>query len=327
MLSEKENFLRALSGEVPEYVPLYDITWGVRPSFLMGQRDRKRGGVGKDIFGVEWTNEGSAFEAAIQKPNDYILDDIRKWRDVIKVPDLSGLNWEKVAADDMKLYDPKWPRGGAPAAQGFFQSVMSFMGFTEGLVACYEEPEEVTELVNYLCDFYLSYADKYLQYYKLDYVFFADDIAHERNPFISLETFRSIFAPVWRRFIKFFKDRGYLAVHHNCGHFEEFLDDVVDMGFNAWDPAQSSNDLAGIKKKFGNKLMICGGLDLSRRLHLTAETTEEEIRGTVKKLLDELAPGGGYAFTGMGPSKDPLEQQRSDWINDEFKKLRATYYN
>jgi hypothetical protein len=55
--------------------------------------------------------------------------------------------------------------------------------------------------------------------------------------------------------------------------------------------------------------------------------TEENIRSTVKKLLDDLAPGGGYAFSGGGPSDNPVEQQRSDWINDEFNKLRITYYN
>ena len=89
-------------------------------------------------------------------------------------------------------------------------------------------------LVNYLCDGYLSLADKFIQYYKPDFIHFADDIATERNPFVSLESFRDIFAPVWRRYISYFKDRGFLAALHDCGHFEAFLDDVVDMGFNAW---------------------------------------------------------------------------------------------
>jgi hypothetical protein len=32
MLSEKENFMRALRGEVPEYVPIYNILWAIRPT-------------------------------------------------------------------------------------------------------------------------------------------------------------------------------------------------------------------------------------------------------------------------------------------------------
>ena len=85
MLSVRENFLRALRGEVPEYVPRFSIFWGHRPSFLSAGRVK---GIGKDMFGVEWTSEGSAVDAALPKPNDFILDDIRKWRDIIKFPDL-----------------------------------------------------------------------------------------------------------------------------------------------------------------------------------------------------------------------------------------------
>jgi len=323
MLSVKKNFMRVLSGEAPEYVPRYNIFWGVRPSLLSGQRVN---GVGRDMFGVEWTSEGSSIDAALPKPGDFILDDITKWRDVIKFPDFSDVDWEKMAAKDLEKVDPNLPRGGGTAAQGFFQSVMSFMGFTEGLVACFEEPDEVKELINYLCDGYLSLADKFLQYYKPDYVSFGDDIAHERDTFVSLPMFRDIFAPVWRRYIKFYKDRGYLAVHHNCGHFEALLDDVVDMGFNAWDPVQSSNDAVAIKKKYGNKLMLCGVFD-SRPFLPHHDVTEEDCRAAVRTLLDNFAPGGGYAFFGSVTSDDPIAKQRTAWIDDEYEKIKASYYN
>ncbi|MCL1848930.1 MAG: veratrol--corrinoid protein metyltransferase [Clostridiales bacterium] len=323
MLSEKENFMRALSGEVPEYVPRYNIFWGVRPSILAGTRVN---GVGKDIYGVEWTSEGSAVEAALPRNDYFILDDIRKWRDVIKFPDFSDVDWDAMSKKDLETRDPELPRGGGTAAGGFFQSVMAFMGFTEGLIACQEEPDEVKALVEYLCDNYLKLADNFLHYYKPDYVSFGDDIAHERNPFVSLETFQYIFAPAWRRYIKHFKDQGYLAVHHNCGHFELFLDDVVDMGFNAWDPAQLSNDIVAIKKKYGVKFMICGGFE-SRPFLPHIDISEAEIRAMVKNTLDTMAPGGGYAFQGGGAmTGNPISVQRSEWVADEFEKLRYTYY-
>ncbi|MCL1848669.1 MAG: veratrol--corrinoid protein metyltransferase [Clostridiales bacterium] len=324
MLSVRENFLRALRGEIPEYVPRYSIMWGIRGSFMNGDRV---GGVGKDMYGVEWTKEGSAIDATLPKPNDFILDDIRKWRDVIKYPDFTKIDWEAQSKKDLENADPDLPRGGGTAGIGFFQALMSFMGFTNGLIACHEEPDEVKELLNYLCDGALSFADKYVYYYKPDYIMFADDIAHERNPFVSLEMFRDIFEPVWRRYIKHFKDQGYLAVHHNCGHFELFLDDVVDMGFNAWDPAQMSNDLVAIKKKFGNKLMICGGLE-SRSFLPHMDVSEEEIRALVKKVMDDLAPGGGYAFLGGGAmGGDSIAAKRAEWVNDEYEKLKFTYYS
>ncbi|MCL1849305.1 MAG: veratrol--corrinoid protein metyltransferase [Clostridiales bacterium] len=325
MLSARDNFLRALGGEAPEYVPRYNLGWAVRPSILNGGRAAVFG-TGKDIFGVEWTNEGSALESALPRNDVFILDDIRHWRDVIHFPDFSATDWAALAQKDLKDKDPAQPLGIRVDAQGYFQSVMSFLGFTEGLIACHEDPEEVKAMVHYLCDGYLGVAEPLLAHFKPDYILFADDIAHERSPFLSVECFRDIFAPVWRRHIQFFKERGYLAIHHNCGHFEAYLDDVVDMGFNAWDPAQTSNDLVGIKKKFGNKLMICGGFEGKAFLpHMNA--TEEQVRGAVKKTMDALAPGGGYAFMGGAGGGDPVSQQRSAWIADEYEKLKATYYN
>ena len=322
MLTAKENFMRTLNGDVPEYVSRYDLSWGTRPSILSGERVR---GVGKDIYGVEYTNEGSAFEGALPKPGDFILDDVRKWRDVIKFPDFSGVDWEAMAQKDLANRNPDMPRGGGTAAGGFFQSLMAFMGFNEGLTACFTETEEVKALVNYLCDNYLSMAENFLKYYQPDYVSFGDDIAHERNPFVSLPMFRDTFAPVWSRYIGFFKERGYLAMHHNCGHFEELLDDLVDMGFNGWDPAQNSNDLVGIKQKFGNRLVICGGFDYSPFLHFM-DATEEECREAVRSLLNDLAPGGGYAFIGGVLASDPISIQRTEWIQDEFEKIKFDYY-
>ena len=326
MLSVKENFLRTLSGETPEYVSTYSIQWGSgRPSVLAGERGSNRSRVGKDIYGVEWVNEGSALEGAIPKPGDYILTDIRKWRDVIRFPEFASIDWEAMSKADLARSNPDMPRGGGTSVGGFFQNIMAFMGFEEGLLACFEEPEEVRALLDFLCDGFLSIADNYLKYYKPDFIAFGDDIAHERNPFVSLEMFHDLFAPVWRRYLKFYKDRGYLATHHNCGRVEEFVDDMVDMGFNLWE-AQSCNDLVGIKKRHGNKLVIAGGFD-SRRFLSHIEATEEEIRGAVKKMMDDLAPGGGFVFGGGIGGDDPVSKQRNEWVQDEFAKLRYSYYS
>ena len=323
-LSLKENYLRALRGEVPEYVPRSSMFFQVRPDFFNGDRV---GGVGKDIYGVEWVIDDSAIAAAIPKPNDYILDDICNWRDVIKFPDLSDLDWEAMSKKDIEGHNPEYPRSCRIAHGGYFQTVMNFLGFTNGLLALYEEPEEVKALINYLCDEHLKIADKLLQYYQPDFVTFGDDIATERNTFVSIDTFHDIFEPVWRRNLKYYKDRGYLASHHNCGKVESFIDDIVDMGFNAWDPAQISNDLAAIKKRHNSKLLIVGGFD-SRTLMLPhLEFSEEEIRTAVRDTMNTLAPGGGYCFPGVASQSDddPKIKQRADWINDEYEQLKFSY--
>jgi hypothetical protein len=89
---------------------------------------------------------------------------------------------------------------------------------------------------------------------------------------------------------------------------------------------QSSNDAVAIKKKFGKKLMLCGAFE-SRPFLPHIDVTEEQVRGAVRELLDKLASGGGYAFFGGGDlTGNPVTKQRSEWVNDEFEKIKGNYY-
>jgi hypothetical protein len=327
-LSEKENYLRALNGEIPEYVPTYRMMeWGCWISAVMPPFSS--GGGFTTIFGVEHVVESAANNAPIPKPGVFILDDIRKWRDVIKRPAvLDEIDWEKIAKKDLEARDPALPKfGSGNITLGYFQALVSFMGFTNGLIACMEEPDEVKELMNFLLALNLEVGEKYLRYYKPDVFVGADDIAHERAPFVSEEMFLDIFEPLWRAEITLFKEAGLLAQHHNCGKFEAFVPHIVDMGYNAWDPAQSSNDILGIKAQYGRNLMICTGVQ-SSGFCSWPETTEDEIRAEVRRVMDLYAPGGAYCFMGhiLGPAGDEETTKRNAWIQDEYEKNKYSYY-
>ena len=54
MLTERENFRLLLSGEMPEFIPTYNMfAWRFYPSF--NREGFKPDGSGFDIFGVEYT--------------------------------------------------------------------------------------------------------------------------------------------------------------------------------------------------------------------------------------------------------------------------------
>ncbi|MDR2957877.1 MAG: hypothetical protein LBU61_06865, partial [Coriobacteriales bacterium] len=150
---------------------------------------------------------------------------------------------------------------------------------------------------------------------------------HERAPFVSLEVFLDIFEPMWRANAAPYVEAGCHASHHNCGKLEAFIPYIIDMGFDSWNPAEPQNDLVGIKEQFPGKLAICGGF-AGNGFVSWPETTEEEVRAYVRQQLDLLAPGGSYAFGGfiMGAPGDTEIEKRQGWINDEFEKLRYSYY-
>jgi hypothetical protein len=332
-LSKKENYLRLLRGEVPEYVPstsdgasMGGVRFGPDLGGLFGDwgEDTEK----KDMFGVPYVRELNANNGALPKPGVFILEDVTKWRDVIKRPAiLDNIDWQLCADRDLPQWNPENLLSvGASVGNGYFQMLVSFMGFDNGLIACYEEPEEVKDLLNFILEMNVELAENVVRYYHPETAGGGDDIAHERAPFISLAMFEDIFEPVWRKSIAPYVEAGILTSHHNCGMFQEFVPHIVDMGYNAWNPAETMNDLVAIKQRFP-KLAICGGFDGNGYV-CYPETTEEEIRAYVHEVCDLYAPAGGYAFGGgiMGPPGDEGVAERMGWIRDEFEKIRYDYY-
>jgi hypothetical protein len=148
----------------------------------------------------------------------------------------------------------------------------------------------------------------------------ADDTAAKANPFFSVEMYKDIFKPVYDKVTKPARDRGILVDFHNCGHCEAFVDDMVDFGVNYWNPCESSNNLAAIQQRHGNKIVLMGGWDYN----ITLEDSEETVRGYVRQYLDRYARNGGFiasAFAGnfmSGPEEMAKWGPVNGWIQDEL---------
>ena len=326
-----------LRGEQPEWVPRYTFfpdpggkpvpTLMIMPGFLTG--GMMDPGPSKDIWGVTHVPVAEAGNAKIPEPNNFILNDIRKWRDVIKAPDLTGIDWEAMAKKDLERLGINRNETvlSLGLQVGYFQSLMAFMGFSEGLCAMYEEPEEVRALMEYLCDFYTEVGKRCIDYYKPDIVGICDDTAAWKSPFISPEMYRELIKPYAARQAGIGTDRGLPIEMHDCGRCEDFIDDWRDFGVVMWNPAQISNDLTAIKKKYGNSLIICGGWDIVGELS-NPDVTEETVKESVYKSIYTYAAGGGYAFCGayLGPVGDEKTARKNKWLIEAAESYGRIFY-
>jgi len=334
-LTQKENFLRVAHGEMPEYVPVSTYFGPDAPLLTMADpciMGSFRGpGGGKDPWGVTFVTTKEIEFAALPKPNDFILTDITKWRDVIKAPNYSGFDWEAAAKADRKKYvqDPNQTAFVLSGFADIFQQFIGFMGFTEGLCAIYEETEEVEELFDYMLEHSLYITKNLLHYYKPEGYYLLDDTASKLNPFISPKLFNELLVPRYKKCLDLVRDEGVPIFYHNCGRCEDLIPSMVDIGVNVWDPAQTENDLVGIKEKFGSKLAISGGFEFPMPTTWPV-VDEEEVREAVRDTYKKLAPNGGFIFNGALASldfQDPKVQEVNGWITDEAKKLSTTFYN
>ena len=332
MLTEKDNYLKTLRGETPEWIPRLLIpspghapaTAWVGPGFLNA---RKTPMGGFDIWGVEYVATKETGYMSLPKPGRFILDDICHWRDVIKAPDISHIDWETMAKKDLERVDRTQTSVTATIHVGYFQQLMNFMGFTEGLCAMLEEPDEVMALFEYMNQFYLQICSKVRDYYKPDVWAITDDTATATNQFISVEMYREMIKPFHASEAKFAQEAGIPIDMHDCGRCEDFIEDWRDFGVCAWNPAQTMNDLAGIKKKYGNSLVLEGCWDSSGPAGWP-DTSEEVVRAEVRKCIDNFAPGGGFVFwaSTYGAPDDEAIKAKARWITEEYDSYGRNFY-
>ena len=340
MLTEKENYLRALTGEWPEWIPRIGYASPGRApttAFFMASYNQYLGGgpildsagnvVGrKDMWGVEYVSTKETSNAALPVPNKFILDDIHNWRDVIKVPEIPDLDWEIMAKKDLENVD-RVNSATSGGMSGYFLPLMNFMGFTNGLIAMYEEPEEVRALFTYLHEFYEKLNKKVLDYYRPDVIGVSDDIAAANNLFVSPEIYRDLVKPFHAADAKLGVDAGLPVTMHCCGKCDEIIDDWVEIGVTAWNPAQNQNDLFAVKEKYGRRLALTGAFDSHGPANYP-HAPEEMVRQAVRDSIDNYAPGGGYIFWGStyGDLDDPDTENKARWITEEYDSYGRTFY-
>lgn len=334
-MTERENALLVYNHKIPEWIPsLYESftmvgLWGGNECGSLGEEIAP--GIRKDSWGVPWDfKEGITmpFPAAGYKP---ILTDIEKWREQVKFPQPENWDWETIANTDLHVinnYD------GTTVLtyfneQGLFDRLTALMGFEEALMALITNPDEVKELFEEIVDYKIKMVELANKYYNPDVFMYTDDIAKSDGLFMNPEVYREIIKPYHARIVQAIRDNGMIAEQHTCGKCEAVIGDYVEIGIQSFFPAQSSNDLVAIKRKYGDKLVICGGFDTQGPAgHINV--SEETMRAEVRREIDEYAKGGGYISMPIilgsdGFAKPVLPTQQ--WFFDEFKKYSKDYYS
>lgn len=325
MLTQKENFLlAAVEHKIPEWIPnaIGDtiMAGGAFETFENGPF-----GGGLDGFGVTWHATDSAGGQPVPggKP---VLDDITKWEDVVKFPDLDAYDWEGNAA--MQYAVPGADRNLKPVEYGCwnaqFLRLTHLMGFENALCAMIEDPEACEALFSAITDYKIELVERVAKYFKPDIITNFDDVATERGLFMSPNTYRSLIKPQHKRLNDAIKAHGIIPFMHTCGKCEDIISDFIDEGNVAWSSAQPMNDIVGIQEKYGDKIAIIGGYNTNGRPGLE-DATEEEIDTEVKRCIETYGPHGSYIFMGfrLMSGSDPMSFfEGIKPINTAFEKYK-----
>jgi len=340
-ITPKENFLKLAGGGRPEYVPFFNMMG----EDYLGEAALKRAGpaifgdtfnpngTGTDMWGVPYVATKETANAGLPEPGNFILKDITKWRDVIKKPKVvENIDWEAMAKQDLERIGFDRSKSALTCGANLmpFMQLMGFMGFTEGLIAMYEEPEEVKALLNFMTDFIEPYLTKILDYYKPDIWALGDDTCAKADPFFSVEMYKDLYKPIYTRLAKPAVDRGLPVLFHICGRCEDFIPDMLDFGVKYIEPCQETNNILKIKEDYKNKLSVIGGFDYGNHVPKGYPNySEEELRQDVRNTIDKYSKDGAYGFFAWPISYlgDPNIDKVKQTIRDEAHFYGRKVYN
>jgi len=129
----------------------------------------------------------------------------------------------------------------------------------------------------------------------VDIIKIGDDLGTQAGLMISPTMYREILKPVHADFIAFIKTRTNAKVFfHSDGDVAPLIEDFIEIGVDILNPIQTSagsmSDLPSLKKRFGNNVVFCGGIDTQRILPFGST---EDVRQEVRRVMQILGPGGG----------------------------------
>lgn len=309
-ISKRENFIMAMDHKKPVWTPINFVD-NAEVGFALGPGpwfEKGPIGGGYDGFGVRWLNPTSGGGAPIPAPNESILDseNIQDWKKIVKFPNVNDFDWADYAKAELAPYDRKEVAIDFGSGNGPYERLAALMGFEEALIALHEEPEACYELMGAIVDYKIQVIEKVAKYYKADYFTNYDDVATEKGPFMSPSTFRALIKPQTKRMFDAVKAYGMQPIQHTCGYAEQFIEDFIDIGAQAWTSVQPTNDIVKLIQKYGDKITIMGGFDTNGRA-AQVDATDEEIIKEIHRTIDTYGPLGSFIFLGykLSESIDP----------------------
>lgn len=123
---------------------------------------------GEDMFGVPWKFEPAQRGSMEDFSSGFLLEDILDWEDTITFPDIDSWDWEGSARVNNDVYLKPDKYNEVWIFTGWFERLISFMGFEEAAMAMVDEEEQdaARGLCEALSDLYIDVIDHYVSHFK-----------------------------------------------------------------------------------------------------------------------------------------------------------------
>lgn len=177
---------------------------------------------------------------------------------------------------------------------GGFDEPRELMGEENLCIACYEEPEMIHDMLETITDTCIKVMERTGSIIPIDVVSIHEDMAGKSGPLFGPKQVYEFMQPYYRKIWDCAKSFGAKIFSQDSdGNMNPVIDAMIDCGVNCMYPCEpnSGMDIVEIRRKYGKKLCIKGGID-KFALRKGREAIDRELRRTI---CPETL-GGGVVF-------------------------------
>ena len=165
----------------------------------------------------------------------------------------------------------------------------------EGLAyACFDYPKMVEDMVESCCLLAESFLDQVLPHFDFDYAAGWEDICFKNGPIISLDFFKNVIMPRYKRIGKKLAAAGIDLWYTDCdGDVRPLLPGFLEVGINCLLPFEVNGCCHPVEllKEYGKELRIMGGVD-----KMELGKGPEAIKAYLESLVPAVERGGYIPF-------------------------------
>jgi len=218
---------------------------------------------------------------------------IQTWEDYEK----HDWDQEKV---DLRLFEeirPLLPPGVKTIAYGgkIFSTTWMMMGFEHFCQALYADEELVGEVFPRYGEITLEVTERLVEIDTVGAIWVGDDQAHGDSVMIHPDFLRKHVYPYYKKVCDVAHAKNIATIFHSDGNLTKIIPDLIACGFDCLHPFEpDAMNIVEAKKDYGSKVCISGNVDLGSTL---TKGTPTDVEAEVRRLIRELAPGGGYVVS------------------------------
>jgi hypothetical protein len=231
--------------------------------------------------------------ATIPLPLDHPICDPDGWE---RIRSWYTFSEKRVNKEKLKSQRKLWDEGQLSilSIPGAFDEPRQLLGEEELCIACYEEPEMLSDMMNTFTETAISVIERVGEIIPIDCVFVHEDMAGKSGPLFGPSQIEEFFKPYYSRVFDAARAYGAkLFSMDSDGDISPILDDLIGCGLNCIHPMEpvGGNDIVALRKKYGSRICFKGGIDK----HALAKG-KDATRAELEYRLDSSLFGGGTVF-------------------------------